>query len=410
MYGSISGATLGYILGGTRGAKAGYKVGKLAQNSRNMAPIRKRKSTSTVMARTKRRDSTTSTKGNQRESKYIPHDSSRITVKRKRKSKPKKSVKVSTNLRKKIKKVLEHAKIPGYLQETAYQKLSFDNTTTQRQVVQYDNTTGTLVDAFFSPGRILDAASVLWNNKTILQAPKLIADTGNFDNKGIKVYIKNAYTKQEFRNNTQRIMTLQIVEFSAKSNQVAGDPLGVWQAALLFQTAAQGANQNGYVKEALHAMPTILPDFNRLFSTRVTKIVLQPGGQYNHFIQGPKDVLYDYQKMWNGNTFQNNNKNAVYCSYIYYPDVINTTTNGVGRVGGTPAGTEFLGITVETTHCYHMAMPEQTGFVVAATAGQTESLKQRQFSHLVQVWANATGEGIRVDDQAPNDIEVDPLS
>lgn len=409
MYGPISGATLGYITGGTRGAKAGYKLGQVAQNRRNMPPVTKRKRTSSSMAGTKRRKTTAPYSRTKRTSKYIPHDSSRVTVAAKTKQTKRKTVKVSTNLRKKIKKVLEHAKIPGHLQETAYQIFPYTNATTQRQVVSYDNTTGTAVDALFSPGRILDAASVLWNNKTIAQSPKLVTDAGNFDNKSIKVYVKNAYAKQNIRNNTQRTMNLKILEFQAKSNQVAGDPLGVWQAALLFQAAAQGANQNGYVKEALHAMPTILPDFNRLFSTRVTTVVMQPGGEYNHFIQGPKDHLYDFQKMWNGSTFQNNNKHAVYCAYVYFPDVITTDTNTVGRVGGVPVAGEFFGLTVETTNFFQLAMPEQTGFVVTAAAGTTESLKQRQFTHCVQVWTNATGIGLRIDDEDPNNPEIDPL-
>jgi hypothetical protein len=250
----------------------------------------------------------------------------------------------------------------------------------------------------------------LWNEKGFNQFVKTIGDAYNFFNQKLKVKVVSSSMTYNMRNNSQRTMFMKIVECQPKSNQVAGDPIGTWAAALGAQAANQGPNQNSINVNEIHTMPTMLPDFQRLYTTKVTNVTFLPGQSHTHRVEGPKDVLYDFQKFWNGATLQGT-KHSKHVFFIVMDDLVTTTLGGFGRYVSS-FGPVTYGIVVEGVSRYTLEMPEQAGFIMPAAfvAGAPQTNTQRQFSYAIKSYpvAGDLGSVQRVESEDPNNPEVDP--
>lgn len=340
---------------------------------------------------------------------------SRVTA-RKRKRIGKKRVKVSRKLRAKIKKVI-NGQIYGEFQETAYQILRLIGTEDFKQILVSLHGTGDTAEPLFSPNRILDAASVLWNEKVHVAVPKTISDAGNFNPKKLKCTVINSNAMYYMKNNTQRTITIKLMEFTPRTSMLVAskNPFQQWQDDLLTDSLNDGPNQENIAFTQIHTNPGMLPEFKKTFKIHTTKIVIAPGGEYEHFIQGPKDQMYDFQKMWNGADFNNYQKFGKWVIAVYYPDLVCTTLGGFGRYLNSGAEANNLGVVCEIRYRYKISMPELAGFygnvlvsanpaVGAPVVNDTPvQLGQRQFSYAMKTFAGTEIVGVetRVDEQNP---------
>lgn len=446
--GGISGATLGYITHGTRGALAGWNIGKyLGKRKREkvsqMAPTYGNK---TVTG--KRKNSYSSIGSSTasalsylgRTNKYLkvkPRLSplvirrrptvhvqgvgaGAVKVQRSKKSvkllaKKKRigNVKVSKNLRKKIKKVISGQAIIGYTQEISYGVQRLITTADNSQIVSHITTSNAAPgnsNAHFSNSKIMDAASCLWNNKLQAENPKSIGDAGNFDAQKLKVKVIDSSVTYNFKNNSMRKVNCRLIELRPKSLETAGNPFDGWIAALAQNIIVDGPNQSGINVSQLYTNPGMLPDMRNVWNISTTKFEMAPGTEYKHYVAGPKDKLLDFKKMWNGGTFRNMNKDAVFTILITIPDLCTTfDADEYGRYqNATLEENSRYGIVFEAVTRYKMEMPEQTGFTVPASivAGTSVPNSQRQFSYAYRTYGitRSTGEGtglIAINDENP---------
>lgn len=323
-----------------------------------------------------------------------------------------KQVRVSKTLRKKIQKVMTAKALKGQTQEISYGVFRWiDELQSNKQiVVDFTALASVAGDPLFSHYKIIDAASVLWNEKA--QAANKTITTGNFTDTKLKINVVSSSVIYTFRNNTQRDANMKILEVRPTSGQVAGDPFAIWIAALVKYTQFQGANQNSTVITELHTHPMMLPQFRKLFKVNTIDIHIPPGGTYLHTVQGPALKTFECTKMWNGTTWQNYHPECCWMIAMYCPDLV-TTTNGLfGRFINPPTlvdGQYQRGIVWEAVHRYKLEMPEMAGFINPSSfsASTVQELGQRQWSFAYKTYADALGSGrvVRIDDEDPTVAE-----
>lgn len=314
--------------------------------------------------------------------RVIKRGSKKLSMKRKR------SVKVSPKLRKKIKKVIDGSGLKGMTQEIETNSIRLLDASDNLQIV--NDTTSmnnvTRTDPHFSNLKLMDALSVLWNEKALAQTK---TETGNFDKLKAKFTVINSYAINRYRNNTQRKFYVTIMDVRPKSTSVQGDPLGVWGAELTNEAANQGPNQNTTNFNQLYLTPTMSPGFNKLFTVEYTKVEIGPGGEYKHYIQGPKNWEYNGMKSFNGSLYLPYNKASCWSLHIVHGDLVSLSNGGKGRYYS--AGEASIPqLIVETQVRYYLEMPELAGFQGAAGA-TTTPLGQRQMSYACANYTPAQG-------------------
>lgn len=328
-------------------------------------------------------------------------------TRRRTNNKRKRTVKVSRSLRKKIKKVVNDNKIEGFTQETIAGGLRIFENGDNIQMVSNLHLLGLPTDPHFSPIRVNDAASVLWNEKLQDALSKTLSDPQSFDFKRLRVLVKDSSVTIQFRNNCQRQLTCRIFSIEPRSNNTEGDPLNSWINALAFQNAGNGANQSAMTYEQLHTSPGMLPDWRRNWKLTTSKIVLEPGESYTYYEQGPKEKFYDFQRFWNGNKYQANIKGSKFIYVAYHVDQVGTlgpdtanptpppaTLPGTGEFGQQGRYIDEVGdgkahrLNFEIIARYKLAMPELTGLAGNAGVTPTTTLNLRQFSYAVKTYGS----------------------
>lgn len=297
--------------------------------------------------------------------------------------------KVSRSFKNKVHTALEKNMIRGRYMSINTQQIFHPQTANNSQVLNYlqsANPTNREI-GHFGYAAILDAASILWRNKTPA-LNQVITSADNFNNRTTKVFCFDSKVVYQMRNNTQRRLHIRLYEVIPRSDILAGDPIGIWEATLLFQGPAnQGSNANGFSPNALYASPTILPDWNKQFQSKVTKITLDPGQECEYVLQGPQNYMYDLAKAWNGSTYYAIQKHMKYVFLVSNVDLVdataaeNATNLGAGRLITNDA--KLGSLIVESVHKFHLGMPEQAGFEYPGTVvGATQQpLNWRQYSY-----------------------------
>lgn len=398
----ISGGVLGYISGNVPGAFYGYKLGrKLSQKS--MPPVKRKW---TVRISPKKRRKTSVSSGSSGEIRKFHRRGTRKIVNvigygykgkvvRRSRVKRKKKVKVSRKLRDKIKKVVSGTKPKGLFQETAYDEMRLFATEDNKQMVnQISGFTGGAFDPLFSPARVMDAASVLWNEKDQLRTGKTIMDLENFDRNKFKVKVIKQSVTYTIKNNTQRVMTLKLIECEAKNNQILLDAQSLWNQEMGFEATLDGPNQSVATLTEMHVHPSILPQFSKMYKTNTSTFVLEPGQTIIHKVHGPSDTIYDYMKFWSASTYQPIMKGSKFVIAVYYVDMVTQTTTGLspdtvqGRyMNINPTNDLKYAMLCESVHRFELEMPEQTGLIgPVAVAPDATPLDQRQFSYAFKTY------------------------
>lgn len=244
--------------------------------------------------------------------------------------KKKKKVKVSRQFREKVNQALEPGRLHGtYIEignnlanDLDFQPLAFGN----KQVLY--NLGQTCNDQFlFNPMRILDACSVLWNNKTASEnakyagAPTYTLPNGSFDPHTFNVKLVNSWAEFVIKNNSQRTWIIQLYTYSPKVNsqyftngtQSNGDAKAQWFNAMFDEANTPGTstvnkpvNVSGATPNTLYAEPGMCRLLCTKWKFEKTDVVLAPGQTYDYRVQGPSNLQMDFQKYWNINAATGN--------------------------------------------------------------------------------------------------------
>lgn len=270
---------------------------------------------------------------------------------------------------------------------------------------------------FFTPLKFLDAASILWNQKTA--AEDYTIQTGNLNTVhnqttgslvtgtvsqmeivGLKINIKNAYVKQVLKNNSQRSMGIEIYKCVPKTRNPLETPLATFVDSC--DREVDGTNSALYsivgglslARDNAVAMPGIEPNafkaFNSEWKYEKVTIKLAPGETTTLFHQGPKQYLLDYDKLNKG--VQNVQhlafkQTTMQLMIAITPDLAFGTANVTPNLGATgrfianvtALNTISLPISIETTEVIKLSMPDIVGFQngPATDAGNMYTLNKR---------------------------------
>jgi len=430
--GAAAGGTLGFIAGDIPGAVAGAGFGyKYGQENlpKNKMVNGKRKRTSHIKiigtrrpgaARTVRRTSKvkkTYHVNKVNRSKGSSRDDDRgvvVSAKRSKGLKPKgrKPVKVSAAFKRKVNKSLEGKKAIGHMREIVSRKCGFsipDNL----QEVNYLTDENASTHGFFSPVRVMDAASCLFNKKAAARNKQ--NTTNNFPHTITKVNVLSQYATMTLNNQTRRCKTITIYQASQKGKlQATTEPLGAWTAGLLLDAQnlpdgdTLGPNLSGVVKEFLGMKPTMNKAWNKEWNVEAKTIQLEAGQTFSFTIPGPSGV-YDYQKMHDGNSgvISELHPWTKYVFYTVYNDLVVTNLGITGRFETIPPLITNA-IVCEYTYNYKIEAPEITGFDTPGTFGATQSLNLIKDAYIYQNYSAAIGLGTvnRIDDGDPATVEA----
>ncbi|QCX35050.1 capsid protein [Ninurtavirus muliumi] len=341
----------------------------------------------------------------------------RVAFKRKLK------IKVSKNLKQKIQKVIEKGHAHGSYKEFYYTNVL--NNVTNGQVVKplLNFTSDAILGIHFDPVRVLNAASILWHNKTTgagIKTPA-VTDVGNFDTNGLTILARDLHTRVTLRNNSQRVYICKIYECAPKSvidPPAAADAPTFWTSALAqefvspFGSIASVNPLNNSVNQ-LYMTPQQCKQFNQQFASQVTNVTIEPGQSYVYFMQGPQNMVYDYTKFYQQAIFANLQKMTRHLFIVAHNDLITYTDTGI--VGGGNPGVARLreaaafvgaGLAVEVENVYKLGMPKKTGGYIGAAIVPNAPL-DLEFAHDVHAQvvhadtAGATPLPIRVDEENP---------
>lgn len=325
-----------------------------------------------------------------------------------------KRVKVSRSLRKKIKQTLRLSSPSGYYTERYFNK--YKPTDFFQNIVDLgsgwtvtENGSSGGVTMFFDPVRVLDAASVLFNNKAPIGNKDLL-DPKLFSATMFNVDVIKQWVKLDMKNNTARTLTLKLWTWEIKNMQETNQQFSAewFGAASKDASVADGKlNVLSATPSDIGMTPLLHPRMRHLYNIEEKDVVIEPGKSYVHLVQGPSRV-YDYAKFWKNagsfNNFQKGNKGV--CMALF-PDVVSTGTGGAGvaqRYTDITASDPY-GLLVETTYSYVIRLPDQTGFQITGGAAGTEQplYKRRNGPFAVKIWNQVAQVGtvFDVEDENP---------
>lgn len=306
--------------------------------------------------------------------------------------KSKRGLKVSKNLRKKIKKVIDSEE--SHLEGTHYmlpliqtEKQEADHLKTWANIPLAKTNAGAgatnpgVYGEIHSWNLILDSASKLYNEKPNTQHP-YINDAKNFDVR--TTVIEVVYNKMEIwlKNNSNRTYHIGIHKFVSKDNNTGSNPLNLWESALINEQGSSkvmqgfnmtGVDSNRLVRTEWSDSPNMFYQMRKNYNMETVKMVLEPGQNIAQTVMLPTGEMTGADYFVKG-VYQENHKGAVFLAISFIADVIqakNTLESaGVGRAGywvdpapqvaNQPQG----GIIIETKFTRKIKMPEPTGYIV----------------------------------------------
>jgi hypothetical protein len=424
----FSGGALGFIHGNVRGAIKGYKFGRKLYQNKHMAPIpNKRKRTVAHIASNKRRINMPSGRKRSTTRPKVTYGSSisRVdrsggrgttraaisTVNRKTKGvafkKPLK-VTVGRQFKAKVKKALEPGKNVGFKQEIYY--TNHIHTLDNVQHVDYLFNAGQNA-GLFSPIRVLDAASVLFNEKADSSNKNIT--TNNFKENS-KIEVIKQWANIKMKNNTRRTLNCKLFEFAPKSFIISSDPFTQWSEGLVRDTLdiddVKGINLNSVTYTHLGLSPLFQKQIQANWKVSEVTTDLEPGQEYSFNVDGPSQV-YDFSKYHDSQSVTTElYKPTRFIILVMTLDLVNDTASSafIGRYGDFTSSNN--GLIVETTLNYKIACPENTGF--RNESGQPADFRQtlnmvKSPYHYSGYYPIGAGAGrVRVDEQQPTTVQI----
>jgi len=426
--GRAAGATLGFITNNVGGAVVGYNVGGYLADRANAQVASKKmaKSSVSVMA----------------QKKLINRSS--MSVSGKNKVKRTKTVKVSKRLRKAIKQVMSGQTARGSFTTvvcgfvgsvtgvTAGALAGDDLGKTQSQVVYNAGTSlhgrtlfnqlvnwaplaassvvaGTGMN-YFTPGKILNAASVLFNNKPLNTVYNIAGNLSTHSNGGaplaspgdLKINVLSSHVQFTMKNVSNRVVTVEIWECTPTLKFSDSNPLQNLVTTVNaysettddrnFQYVTAGSSQNiGYFDATFDPLVAAKAYMGFKYTWKKRSMVMAPDETCIHSIKGPKGV-FDFKSITNifptplGGPFTGataiDNLNtlmkgwSVGCIISVNGDYVlpNAATSGGRFVYTTTAGALGMPVAVEIKETYNIAVPEVAGYTTANGAVGTQQL------------------------------------
>lgn len=264
---------------------------------------------------------------------------------------------------------------------------------------------------FFTPMKILDAASILWNKKGI--NADYTAQLDNFNSShvvltgapvssgtrydmgivGLKIHVINTYVKMIVKNSTQRSFVLGFYKCVPATAYPDSLPMDAFKSAL--EEEHDGANTSIIAASGTFAKPVdnlfvmpqcepnLLKSFRSQWKYEKVNIKMEPGETTTLFMQGPKDYTIDYDKLKFGENDKQhfaNKKTSMALMISVLPDLVFATDNvdidgNSGRyIPATSALNKVVDpISIEYEETFHLGMPELAGFQQpAADAGTAQ--------------------------------------
>lgn len=248
----------------------------------------------------------------------------------------------------------------------------------------------------FSPYRILDCASILWNDKTPIQDYN--GQTGNFSSYvttvgvpttstksggGPQIMVKSAKATFLIKNNSQRTQYLRMYVCKAKRKAVDSSPLDSWVGGMFNEaqdatntfndqlitygpTATDSGNRPDYGPTLIGATPNISKGFQNNYKYECVEMCLEPGQIVTQVVHGPKHQEYDWSTFYEGGASLYTNVFPKFDRWVFFVgnlDLVNDSTGRVGHQFGTTAeAADYRILCVEMTLDTVLAMPEHTGF------------------------------------------------
>lgn len=355
-------------------------------------------------------------------------------VKKGFKSKVKGNVKVSKILRKKITQVMDGKKVTGTARIQAFGCF-------------IDNRPGTIVaqavyplplprqgttdpGCLFSWEQIMYMASRLWNGRPSPAAgswSEFYTESSasplwsNFSTNvsastptptAFSVEVTNLKARIVLRNNSKmaHILTLYVCKPKYQRRDIetsaGGKVISDWVKCLEADASATvrggstipsvaSAINLGQTVATLGATPKTAKNFGKLWSYDAYKIVLEPGQQHTHWIQGDEKV-YDFSKMYKKNNsgsgleFCNMQPTDRYVFFTGYPRM-STFIEGGLAYSGNCQGTDGYGINVFTEIYAALKMPEFAGTSITSVANandvaRMQPLTQRKRGYFTDVF------------------------
>jgi len=375
----------------------------------------------------------------------------KVTVKGKEGKKKVKKVKVSKELRLKVNKCIEEKKIRGTYQVVTYSEKALPNINAQSATSGFQDTLG--LDASFTALEFLHQASVLFNGKadgarsktsfadsigvTDITGADVNRPTNNTSSLACtaKFTVLNSYEKIYVKNNSERTVTIDLYICEPKramfdgqtSVSTAGtalnptpgessNPHDSWLYAL-NQGNKTGQNVGNIGVTMLHTSPLGLAAFNTIFKSSKVNVKLEPGQDWNYFLQGPKMLDVDFSKYYKGvfNTLegvlQPVQKWSRCLMWVVKQDLCSEGSKA-GRWSGGLIANQPNQLLVERTIHGTITVPESTGMRVdgAALALRNDVPLQNNYRrpcYFANVYSQvSSGDFLRVDEQNANADKV----
>ncbi|QDJ95256.1 capsid protein [Capybara virus 25_cap1_1914] len=335
----------------------------------------------------------------------------------------KKRIKVGRKFRKKVKESLRYLAPSGYAQETFYniyrpgdKSQGVFDLGTGFQVTSgliwgaSQEDSGAQIACFFDAAKVMDAASILFNNAPLTPIKRYINATALsnlFDARQTQIDVLKQWVQFEIKNNTGRRLKLKFWVWELKNNtdsqKIDRNFRDEWAHRLNNElTPPGGAGQTGNKLNVASAnintigmSPLISPGMQSIYNVEEIIIDLEPGRVFYKNIQGPSK-MYDFSKMWQAergftDDFSVLCKGTKGMCMCVIPDMVTDTPGSgspsVGRLTNLPSTSGF-GVLVATTYNYVIRMPEQTGFTYLSTTGGTQQMNnaRRDHPYSVQQW------------------------
>lgn len=255
---------------------------------------------------------------------------------------------------------------------------------------------------FFTPLKFLDAASIIWNQKS-MSLNSHNTKTGNITTRfndadgaifqdrspTLKLDIKNSYVSFEIKNNSQRAVKISIKHLTPKIKGLSSDPLTSYLNSLDADRSYEGpvkfdtGDLNTVATNPLVSWNAV-PSFASNWKYETVVIDIKPGETCSHTLKGPRNYTLDYSKLnVNGTDYTGAFWKGTVCAVMsVIPDmqVANTTVAGppvapglnyneTGRFYDEQTSNYLKDpISVSVVEHYKLHMPEPTGFLRPTTA------------------------------------------
>ena len=295
----------------------------------------------------------------------------------------------------------------------------------------------------FTPDRIMDAASVLYNGKT----PGLNYKTpnGNFNSPATqaqyngKIEVINSGVLYYLRNNGGIQRTLHFYELVPRTNITSdrGTPLEIlvnclaedvtngvslspfnvnpasspWSAGSPTNTDLNYTTKGG-------VSPMLSPSVRNTFKINERVIVMEPGQSTEFYIQGPKNYIYDYSKLWQGTTPATNYikypKNiSSLCFFVEIPQIMTDSYGNVSYQGyvDDPVNTTFIGTPanpVNTSFGGGVGIKQKFSYQIRCPEEATVDRRHNVYCVLDTATNGHIGQGLREDEENPAQPQVNP--